>query len=82
MKTDQELLTALFDAIPLEARAVESIRLQHPIEGLDTVDDLRRAVEPAAQRGYLHTPEDVLAGGIFVSLTQTGRELLPGEASG
>ncbi len=77
MKSSSELLGVLFDALSGELHALDSVKLQYPLQGFDSIEELRRAIFVAHTRGYIHYPEEAFGGTFYLDLTEEGRELLP-----
>ena len=77
MKSSSDLLGVLFDALSEELHALDAVKLQYPLQGFESIEELRRAVRVAHTRGYILYPQETLGGTFYLDLTEEGRERLP-----
>ena len=77
MKPSSDLLSVLFDALSEGLHALDAVKLQYPLQGFDSIEELRRAVCVAHARGYIHHPQEAVGGTFYLDLTEEGRERLP-----
>jgi hypothetical protein len=77
MKSSSDLLGVLFDALSEGLHALDAVKLQYPLQGFESIEELRRAVCAAHARGYIHHPQEAVGGTFYLDLTEEGRERLP-----
>lgn len=77
MKSDFELLSALFDALSTASHTFDAVKLQYPLKGFESIEEVRHAIRVAHSRGYIQYPEENIGGSFHLDLTEEGRDLLP-----
>ena len=77
MKSSSDLLGVLFGALSEELHALDAVKLQYPLQGFESIAELRRAVHVAHTRGYIHYPQEAVGGTFYLDLTEEGRERIP-----
>lgn len=54
MKSSSHLLCVFFNALSDELHALDAVKLQYPLQGFESIEELRRAVRVAHTRGFIH----------------------------
>jgi hypothetical protein len=81
MRSEFDLLSSFFDALSQEPHAFDTVKLQYPAPGFDSIEEMRRAVRIAHSRGFIQYPEEGIDGVFHLDLTEEGRDLLPPASS-